>query len=131
LKIATLGLLTAALAFATCGTQAQDTEKPKSQPKPKAEVRTMTGCLSKGDSADEFVLTGKDGSTWELRSSTVKLADHVGHTVSAHGVVSHTKLHNLKEDAKSAAADAGVKKDDSEHGHLKVTSLKMVADSCK
>jgi len=101
---------------------------PKTQ---RASRSPITGCLSKGESADEFLLAAKDGSTWEVRSSTVKLADHVGHTVSAQGVVSHAKLHNLKEDAKSAATDAGAKKEDTEHGHLKVTSLKMVSDSCK
>src|SRR6185369_428967 len=107
--------------LAACVVVAQDSASDKS----KADTRTVTGCLSKGDSADEFLLTGKDGSTWEVRSSTVKLADHVGHTVAAHGIVSHAKMHNLKEDAKSAAADTGAKKEDTEHGHLRVTSLKM------
>ena len=77
MKTKTLGILTLAFGFLAYGTLAQDTA---SKPKSKAEVRTITGCLSKGDSADEFLLTAKDGSTWEVRSSTVKLADHVGHT---------------------------------------------------
>lgn len=99
--------------------------------KPKAEVRSITGCLSKGDSADEYVLTTTDGSTWEVRSNTaVSLADHVGHTVTLKGVVANAKAHNMKEDAKTAATDAGVKKTDTEHGHLKVTGLKMVSESC-
>jgi hypothetical protein len=99
--------------------------------KPKAEVRSITGCLSKGDSANEYLLTGTDGSTWEVHSNTaVNLADHVGHTVTLKGVVANAKAHNLKEDAKTAATDTGVKKTDTEHGHLKVTSLKMVSDSC-
>jgi hypothetical protein len=102
-----------------------------STPKPKAEVRNITGCLSKGDSADEFLLTGKDGSTWEVRSTKVTLADHVGHTVTAHGVVSNSTMHNMKEDAKNAAVDSGVKKNDDEHGHLTISSLKMVSSSCK
>jgi hypothetical protein len=33
--------------------------------KEKADVRDVTGCLAKGDSAKEFLLTGNDGSTWE------------------------------------------------------------------
>jgi hypothetical protein len=100
--------------------------------KSKAEVRSITGCLSKGDSADEYLLTGNDGSTWEVHSnSAVKLADHVGHTVTLKGVVANAKAHNLKEDAKTGAADAGVKKTDNEHGHLKVTNLTMVSESCK
>jgi len=114
--------------LAPCFTFAQDKE---STPKPKSEVRTITGCLSKGDSANEFLLTGNDGGTWEVRSKRVTLADHVGHTVTAHGVVSHSKMHNMKEDAKNAAVDSGVKKDDSEHGHLTITSVKMVSESCK
>jgi hypothetical protein len=107
---------------------AQDTA---SNPKPKAHVRTITGCLAKGDGADEFQLTGTNGSTWEVRSDKVTLADHVGHTITATGVVSNAKLHNMKEDAKDAAADSGVKKTDTEHGHLTITSMKMVSESCR
>lgn len=101
--------------------------------KPKSSVRTVTGCLSQGDSADEFLLTGKDGSTWEVRSSKSgdSLAPHVGHTIKATGVVSHAKLHNMKEDTKETASDAGVKKEKPEHGHLQVTAVKMVSDSCQ
>jgi len=99
--------------------------------KGKATVRDVTGCLSKGDSAKEFLLTGSDGSTWEVRSSRVALAEHVGHTVTATGVVSNAKIHNLKEDAKDAAKDSGMKKSDAEHGHLTVTKVKMVSESCK
>ena len=99
--------------------------------KGKADVRDVTGCLSKGDSAKEFLLTGDDGSTWEVRSSKVALSKHVGHTVTATGVVSNAMMHNMKEDAKDAAKDSGMKKSDSEHGHLKITAVKMVSESCK
>jgi ABC-type sugar transport system substrate-binding protein len=33
-----------------------------------AKARSVTGCLSPGDSADEFKLTQDDGSTWEIRA---------------------------------------------------------------
>jgi hypothetical protein len=101
--------------------------------KPKSKVRTITGCLSKPEGGDEYLLTGKTGSTWELHSSDsrVSLPKHVGQTVTATGVVSHQKLHNMKEDAKEAAADTGVKKDNAEHGHLKVTSIHSVGGSCR
>jgi hypothetical protein len=99
--------------------------------KEKAAVRDITGCLSKGDSAKEYLLTGNDGSTWEVRSSRVALAQHVGHTVTATGVVSNAKMHHMMEDAKEAAKDSGLKKSDAEHGHLTVTEIKMVSDSCK
>jgi hypothetical protein len=48
-------------------------------------------CLSKGDRANEFLRTGNDGSTWEVHSSRVALAKHVGHTVTATGVVSNAR----------------------------------------
>ena len=75
-------------------------------------------------------MKAEDGSTWEVRSSNVSLAEHVGHTVSATGVVSNAAMHNMKEDTKDMAHDTGVKKDNKEHGHLKVTDVKMVSDSC-
>jgi Protein of unknown function (DUF5818) len=101
------------------------------QAKSKSDIRTITGCLSKGDNAKEFVLAGNDGSTWEVRSSRVALADHVGHTVTVTGVVSNATMHNMKEDTKDMAKDSGMKKSNSEHGHMKITDVKMVSDSCR
>ena len=124
LKVTILGLI---LLF---GVSAFGQDTPDNS-KPKAKVRTITGCLSKGDSANEFQLTGTNGSTWEVKSDKVALADHVGHTVAATGVVSNSTMHNTKEDAKDAATDAGVKKSNTEHGHMTITSVKMVTESCK
>ncbi len=39
-----------------------------------AKTRSVTGCLSAGDSANEFKLTQDDGSTWEIQSKAVKLS---------------------------------------------------------
>jgi hypothetical protein len=98
--------------------------------KGKSDTRTITGCLSKGDSSHEYLLTANDGSTWEIRSDNAEMAEHVGHTVEATGVVSNSTMHNLKEDAKDAAHDTGMKKNNNEHGHMKVTDVRMVSDSC-
>jgi len=119
-----LAALTASIAVAQDGT---------SDSKSKSDVRTISGCLTKGDSADEFVLTGNDGSTWEARASKsgVDLASHVGHTISATGVVSNAMAHNVKEDAKDTAKDTGMKKNNTEHGHLKITDVRMLSDSCQ
>ena len=106
---------------------AQDNGSDKS----KSDTRTITGCLTQGDNASEFLLTGRDGSTWEVRSSSVSLADHVGHEIQATGVVKNAAAHNMKEDAKDAASDAHMKKDNSEHGHMTVTEVQMVSHSCK
>ena len=99
--------------------------------KDKGTARSVTGCLTQGDSAKEFLLDGKDGSTWEVRSDDVALADHVGHVVTATGVVSNAKMHNMKEDTQEAVKDSGLAKSNKEHGHLTITKVKMVSDSCK
>ena len=121
-------ILSAVLVLFTSAALAQDNAETE---KGKSKVRTVTGCISKGDSSNEYVLTGKNGSTWEIRSDKVALADHVGHTVTATGVVSHATMHNMKEDAKDAAADTGMKKSNTEHGHMEITTVKMVSESCK
>jgi len=93
------------------------------------KTRTLTGCLQK--SGDDYNLTTKSGGTWEVKSDSVKLAPHVGHTVTLTGVVPNATLHGLKEDVKGEAKEHGVDKDSTEHGHLTVTNAKMVSDSCQ
>lgn len=95
------------------------------------KTRTLTGCLQKAEDAKEYNLTTKDGGTWEVKSDSVKLAPHVGHTMTITGVVSNATLHGVKEDAKSEAKEHGVDKDTTEHGHMTVTNAKMVSDSCQ
>jgi hypothetical protein len=112
----------------TCGSAAQQTT---TSGKSKAQDRTITGCLSQGTGPNTFVLNGNDGSTWDVQSDTVALADHVGHTVTIKGTVTNVVMHNAKEEAKDAAASAGLKKTNDEHGDLKVESVKMVNKSCK
>jgi hypothetical protein len=107
---------------------AQDTT---SSGKSKSDVRTITGCLAQGSSSDKYVLNGNDGSTWDLKSDTVALADHIGHTITAKGTASNVTMHNMKEEAKDAASSAGMKKSNNEHGDLEVASVKMVSKSCK
>ena len=105
---------------------AQDDAKKTTHKK----VRTLTGCLQKTDDANEYQLTTKNGGTWEIKSDSVKMAPHVGHTVTVSGVVPDATLHGLKEDTKTQAREHGVDKGSTEHGHLTVTDLKMVSPSC-
>jgi ABC-type sugar transport system substrate-binding protein len=105
---------------------AQDTTKTTHK-----KTRTLTGCLQKGDDANEYKLTTAKGGTWELKSDTLKLGDHVAHTVTITGVVSNATLHGAKEDAKGEAKEHGMDKDSTEHGHMTVTNLTMVSDTCK
>jgi hypothetical protein len=119
--------LFAMFAGASHVTSAQDEAKKTTHEK----VRTLTGCLEKTESdPNEYQLTTKEGGTWEIKSEVVKMAPHVGHTVMVIGVVSNATAHGLKEDAKSEAREHGVDKNSTEHGHMTVTSLKMVSKSC-
>jgi hypothetical protein len=76
----------------------------------------------------EFLL--KQTTATGVADTAASLADHVGHTVSATGVVSHSTAHNMKEDTKDMAHDAGMKKNNSEHGHMRITDVQMVSSSC-
>jgi hypothetical protein len=96
-----------------------------------ADVRTLTGCLSRAEGAHEYKLTTGNGSTWELHSDTVKLSPHVGHSVTVTGKVRNADLHGAKEDVKDEMKEHGIDKDATEHGHLNVTKVSMVSDSCK
>jgi hypothetical protein len=105
---------------------AQDTTKTTHK-----STRTLTGCLQKGDDANEYKLTTAKGGTWEIKSDSIKLGGHIDHTVTITGVVSNAEMHGMKEDAKAEAKEHGVDTDSTEHGHMTVTDLKMVSNTCK
>jgi hypothetical protein len=89
----------------------------------------VTGCLQKGDEPCEFSITGDDGKTWDLRSRTVKLSEHVGHKVTVTGV----RHHETK--AKEAKEEKMEKKENKEAGReanadLRITRLKMISGTC-
>ena len=85
---------------------------------------TVTGCLQKGDEADEFALTGDDGKLYDLKSSSVKLAEHVGHKVTVSGKF---KAEAYEKGEEKEAKEGGKK----EAGDITVSSLKVVSNSCQ
>ncbi len=95
------------------------------------KTRTLTGCLQKGEDANEYNLTAKGGGTWEIKSDSVNLDEHVGHTVKIVGVVSNATMHGMKEDAKEEMKEYGIDKHTAERGHMTVTHLTMVSDTCE
>jgi hypothetical protein len=120
------------LLLVICAMSAWVVAQEDSGAKSKDDVRSITGCLSQGSNTGEFLLTADDGSTWEVHNdSAVDLTSHVGHEVKITGAVTNARMHNLKEDAKETAKDTGIKKSDTEHGHLKPTDVQMVGDTCK
>ena len=77
---------------------------------------TITGCLEEGDEQGEFHLTTKDGKTYDVKSTTVPLAKHVGHTVSITGT--------------PVKPEPGEEKQ-GEAGELEVTAMKHLSETCK
>jgi hypothetical protein len=95
------------------------------------KTRTLTGCLQKGEDANEYNFTAKKGGTWEIKSDSVNLGEHVGHTVKITGVVSNATAHGMKEDVKEEMKEHGMNKHATESGHLTVTNVTMVSDACQ
>ena len=72
---------------------------------------SVTGCLQE-KSKNEFTISGNDGKTYDLKSTSVKLGDHANHKVTVTGKVS--------KEGQGAEA-----------GELEVSNLKMVSQSCQ
>lgn len=115
LNLAAALMLFCVTAHAQYGDQQQTTDKTK----------TVTGCLAKGDSPNEFYLTGDDGKKYELRSDKVSLGDHVGHKITVTGNTVKESAEEEKGEAKHAEGAENVAAD------LQVTNVKMVSTSCK
>jgi len=75
------------------------------------QTMTITGCLQERGK-DEYRISGDDGKSWALKSTSVKLGDHLNHKVTITGKVT-------KEGAGAEAGD------------LDVSNLKMVSQSCQ
>src|SRR2546427_4855803 len=100
-------------------------EKQEKKADKSAHTQTVTGCLQKGDEPGEFSITGQDGKTWGLRSTSVKLDKHVGHTVTVAG--SRTRESKAEEKKEGQVEKASSQE---EYADLDVTSLKMVSETC-
>lgn len=126
LVFATLGfLLLTGLLLAGQESAQETATQEKQEQKAMSHTQTVTGCLQKGDEPGEFSITGEDGKTWGLRSKTVKLEPHVGHKVTVTGSVHReSKAEEKKEGQMENAAGK------EEYADLRVTSLKMVSDTC-
>ena len=101
----------------------------KSEVKSEAKENvTVTGCLQRGGDAGEFSIIARDGKTWELHSTSIKLDNHLGHTVTVTGPRSHeSKAQEQAEEKREGVVKASSKE---EYANLAVTSLKMVSETC-
>ena len=103
----------------------------RSEAQKKPRNIAVTGCLQPAAITDRFQLVGRNGKAYGLRSASVQLAGHVGHTVTVRG--------ELKRDPKRDDYDFEGSEINEEYGKdkitdvvdVEVTALKMVAASCK
>jgi len=123
--LVSLGALAQYGQYSQAKTGAQEKQAQKS---PK-EAKTVTGCLQKGDEPGEFSIKGEDGKVWGLKSSSVKLEEHLGHKVSVTGSASEESKAEEKREKKEGEVEKASNKE--EYGDIRVTSLKMISDSCK
>lgn len=91
-------------------------DSPATSPKSSASAgaQTVQGCLSGSDG--KFMLTDKNGQTYDLTGDTSKLAEHVGHEVKITGAAS--------SGAGSATSSQGGMT-------LEVSSVKHISKTCK
>ena len=80
------------------------------------KTHTATGCLQKSPVTNTYTITDENGKLWDLRSDTVSLNAHVGHTVTVSGTIPKPPKDST---------------DTSPQNHLTVTKVDMVRDSCK
>jgi SH3 domain-containing YSC84-like protein 1 len=115
--------------------RADDKSEARAEAHDRAEAKdrynnnvTLTGCLQKNREG-VFAITERDGKTWELRSAIVELDNHLGHTVTVTGPRAHeTKAQEKAQTTGEAVVQASSKE---VYPELRVTSLKMVSESCQ
>jgi Las17-binding protein actin regulator len=107
----------------------QEQQEKKAEQKPMGHMETVTGCLQKGDEPGEFSIIGEDGKTWGLHSTSIKLDQHLGHSVTVAGSRTHeSKAQEKAEEKKEGQVEKASGKE--EYADLSVTNLKMVSETC-
>jgi hypothetical protein len=97
-----------------------------------AAADSATGCLQKGDKPGTFKLVSKDGKTWDVTSTKLPLAGHVGHTVTLSGDTMKSDMSNMKDTSmsKMKMSDSSKSGTGMSSGTLNATSMTMVSATC-
>ncbi|MGH9705717.1 MAG: hypothetical protein ACRD5R_03070 [Candidatus Acidiferrales bacterium] len=96
-------------------------------------TKTVTGCLQKGTKPDTYSLAASDGTTYWLHSDSVKLSEHVGHTVTVTGREGQEKSNESTDQSSmnnQTPKQSAMASQEAKTAHLWVTDLTMVSDSC-
>ena len=98
----------------------------------RAAADSATGCLQKGDKPNTFKLVSKDGKSWNVTSTKLSLAGHVGHTVTLSGDMMKDQMSQMKDTSMSnmKMGDSSTSGMGASSGTLNATSMKMVSATC-
>ncbi len=101
-------------------------------PGARADADSATGCLQKGDKPGTFKLVSTDGKSWNVTSTKLSLAGHVGHTVTLTGDTMKSQMSQMKDTSMSGMkmGDSSMSGMGSSGGTLNATSMKMVSATC-
>jgi Protein of unknown function (DUF5818) len=90
----------------------------QSSPSDTGTATTVQGCLS--SSNGNYMLTDKQGNTYQLKGDASKLSEHVGHEIRVTGTTG-----SASAATGSGASDTGATQS------LKVSSLKHISKTCQ
>jgi hypothetical protein len=110
-QLLVLSLLLLGVSWAAA--QNSPSTSPKSSASAGSGAQSVEGCLSGSDG--KYMLTDKQGQTYDLTGDTSKLAEHVGHEV---------KITGTQGSATGAASSQGGMT-------LEVSSVKHISKTCK
>ena len=127
MKASMVGILAMACGVAVAASAGSEAKKGSKA----AKGTTLTGCLKAGDSAGTFKLTNVTGGPaatnkeWELRGApaSLKMAEHVGHKVSATGTIMGAGQAAKADGQPNARAESAQR-------HLHVQSFTHIAATC-
>lgn len=102
----------------TSPTKEPTTSQGEMSPTNSGGSMTVEGCLSGSDG--NYILTAKNGTTYQLTGDTAKLSDHVGHEIKVTGSKSASAM-----SPSGGGTDTGASKET-----LQVSSFKHVSKTC-
>ncbi len=102
-----------------------------------SSMKSLTGCLEKGDEANTFKLTHVTGEgDWELvgAPASLKMSDHVGHKIEVSGMAvsaaAAEKAEHMGGEKKEAKGEKKEMKSEKGEHHLKVSAMKHISPTC-
>lgn len=94
----------------------------------KSKSTSVTGCVQKGTETNGYYITDENGKTWELTESAAKVSPHVGHKVTLTGMATKESKATEAKKETSEKEEAG---SNAHAGDFKVSSVKMISESCQ